>query len=308
MQQKQKMIIAGATGFIGTSLVEIFRKKFRIVILTRHIPESEKTDHQKDIEYVRWNDSNHNLQNAFKDCKILINLAGAGIGDKSWTEKRKAEILQSRTQSIRNLTGYMEKFQIQTDLIIQASATGFYGFDGNRVFVENDPAGKGFLAEVASSWEQAAEALRPFTKRMVIMRLGVVLSDKGGAFSKMVLPVKFGIGGPLGNGKQGFTWIHLEDVIGGISYLIENGKIEGIFNFVSPQILNQKDFTKIVAGYIHRPSFFSTPAWIIKLLLGQMGEELLIKGNKVKPERLLQSGFKYKYPDLSTALPALFRK
>ena len=140
------------------------------------------------------------------------------------------------------------------------------------------------------------------------MRLGVVLSDKGGAFSKMVLPVKFGIGGSLGNGKQGFTWIHLEDVIGGISYLIENEKIEGVINFVSPQILNQKDFTKNVAKFIHRPSFFPTPAWIIKLLLGQMGDELLIKGNKVKPERLLQSGFKYKYPDLSTALPALFRK
>ncbi|MFZ4462610.1 MAG: NAD-dependent epimerase/dehydratase family protein, partial [Bacteroidales bacterium] len=167
MQQKHKMIIAGATGFIGTSLVEFFRKKFRIVILTRHIPESEKTDHQKDIEYVRWNDSNLNLQSAFKDCKILINLTGAGIGDKAWTDKRKTEILQSRIQSIKNLTGFMDKYQVHADLIIQASAIGYYGFDDNRVFVENDSAGKGFLAEVATSWEEAATELRPFAKRMV---------------------------------------------------------------------------------------------------------------------------------------------
>lgn len=308
MEQKQKMIIAGATGFIGTVLVDFFRKKYKVVILTRNKPETENSDIEHDIEYISWNDTDLNLRNAFKDCHILINLAGAGIGDKAWSAKRKTEILESRIQSVKRLCILMEKFHVQTDLIIQASATGYYGFHDNQVFVESNAAGKGFLAEVALGWEKAASELQTYTKRMVIMRLGVVLSNKGGAFPKMVLPVKLGIGGPIGNGKQGFAWIHLHDVIKGVSYLIENENNIGIFNFVAPQILNQIGFTKHIARHLKRPAFFPTPAWIIRLLLGQMGDELLVKGNKVKPDKLIQSGFRFNYPDLSSALVELFDK
>jgi hypothetical protein len=301
----QKIVMIGATGFIGSALTEMLLVENELVIFSRKKYEVQKTDSSKKIRFVSFADSDEILLPAMEGCKVIINLAGAGIGDHRWSTNRKKEILESRVKTIQQLANLLHRINLCVETIIQASAIGYYGFSETKVFTEEDESGKGFLAEIARKWEKAANDLNPFTKRLIIMRLGVVLSGSSGAFPKMIAPFKFYIGGKLGTGKQWLSWIHLNDVLGAVYYFIDNQQCEGVYNLVSPKAVTNADFAKMVGKCLHKPAIFPTPSFLIKLALGQMGEELLLKGANVLPKRLTDAGFNFRFHKMEEALEQL---
>lgn len=301
----QKIVMIGATGFIGTALIEMLSAENELVIFSRRKSGNQKTDLKNKIRFVSFADPDDVLSAAIENCNVIINLAGAGIGDKRWSESRKKEILDSRVHTIQQLAGLLQRTKNTVETIIQASAIGYFGFSESLTFTENDKSGEGFLAEIARKWEEAANELQPFTKRLVVMRLGVVLSARGGAFSKMIAPFKLYLGGKLGNGRQWLSWIHLEDVLHSVSYFIDNQKCEGIYNLVSPHAVTNAEFAKKVGKRMHKPSIFPTPSFMLKLMFGQMGDELLLKGTHVLPKRLTQAGFTFRFKTMDEALVQL---
>lgn len=304
----QKIVMIGATGFIGTALIEMLSFENELVIFSRRISGNQKTDLKNKIRFVSFADPDDVLSAAIENCKVIINLAGAGIGDKRWSESRKKEILDSRVHTIQQLAGLLQRTKNNVETIIQASAIGYFGFSESLTFTENDKSGEGFLAEIARRWEEATNELQPFTKRLVVMRLGVVLSDRGGAFSKMIAPFKFFIGGKLGNGRQWLSWIHLEDVQRAVTYFIDNQQCEGVYNLVSPHAVTNAEFAKKVGKRMQKPSIFPTPSFMLKLMFGQMGDELLLKGTHVLPKRLTQAGFTFRFKTMDEALVQLIGK
>ncbi len=304
----QKIVMIGATGFIGTALIEMLSVENELVIFSRSKSGNQKADLKNKIRFVSFVDPDDVLTAAIENCKVIINLAGAGIGDKRWSESRKKEILDSRVHTIQQLAGLLQRTKNTVETIIQASAIGYFGFSESLIFTENDKSGEGFLAEIAKRWEEAANELKPFTKRLVVMRLGVVLSDRGGAFSKMIAPFKFFIGGKLGNGRQWLSWIHLEDVQHAVVYFIDNQQCEGVYNLVSPHAVTNAEFAKKVGKRMQKPSIFPTPSFMLKLIFGQMGDELLLKGTHVLPKRLTQAGFIFRFNTMDEALVQLIGK
>ncbi len=302
----QKIVMIGATGFIGGALIEMLSVENKLVIFSRKNIEGRKTDSSKNIRFVSFADSDEILLSAMENCKVIINLAGASIGDERWTTARKKEILASRVQTIQQLANLLHRINLCVETIIQASAIGYYGFSETRVFTEEDESGEGFLAEIAGKWEMAAKNnLNTYTKRLVVMRLGVVLSGNGGAFPKMIAPFNFYIGGKLGNGKQWLSWIHLDDVKQAVTFFIDNQQCHGVYNLVSPKAVTNTDFAKMVGKCLNKPTFFPTPSVLIKLVFGQMGEELLLKGANVLPMRLNDAGFKFQFSGMEEALDQL---
>ncbi|NOU46201.1 MAG: TIGR01777 family protein [Bacteroidales bacterium] len=303
---KKKIVLIGSTGFIGSSLVEMLSPDNELVIFTRNKNVVNDTLRDKNVRFVSFTDPDEILIPAMENCKVIINLAGAGIGDQRWTTARKKEILDSRVQTILQLSNLLLRIKLNVETIIQASAIGYYGFSEYKAFTENDESGEGFLAEIARKWEKSANDLNPFTKRLIIMRLGVVLSDSGGAFPKMIAPFKFYIGGKLGTEKQWLSWIHLEDVQHAVKYFIDNQQCEGVYNLVSPKAVTNTDFAKMVGKCLHKPAIFLTPSFLIKIAFGKMGEELLLKGAHVLPKRLTDAGFKFRFHKMEEALEQLF--
>ncbi len=302
MEKKSKMVIAGASGLIGTALIDVFRDVFQLVILTRTVAKKTVKSVDNQVMYYQWGAPHEQMEIALEGTRYLINLAGAGIGDQRWTSSRKQIILESRVQSVQKLSAWLTQFNVRPEVIVQASAIGYYGFSEEKMFTENDKLGSGFLAEVASQWEAAARSFENQCNRLIILRLGVVLSHKGGAFPKMALPVKLGLGGRIGHGRQGMSFIHLSDVSGAIRFFLDCVECEGVYNLVAPQRVSQSDFVKQIAKKLKRPAFVAAPAFAIRLFLGEMGNELLLKGAFVIPERLLASGYRFQYPELKKVL------
>ena len=191
------------------------------------------------------------------------------------------------------------------DFFVSASAVGFYGNRGDESLNENSPPGSGFLAEVCVDWERASEPLQNASIRTCWARIGIVLSPDGGALQKMLTPFRLGLGGNMGSGDQWFPWIDIDDLTQAFCFLVKNPKCSGAFNFTAPEILRQKDFAKTLARHLKRPSFFHAPEFLLKLALGEMGEDLLLASMKVLPEKLLEMGFEFKYPNLEKSLEHL---
>jgi len=305
---RQKIVMIGATGFIGTALAEMLAAENELVIFTRRKKEYQASDASKKIRFVSFTDPLDTLQSAMENCKVIINLAGAGIGDQRWSTNRKKEILESRVHTIHQLAGLLQQLNIAVETIIQASAIGYYGFSETKKFSENDVPGESFLAKIATNWETAAHDLSRFAKRLVVMRLGVVLSNKGGAFTKMLAPFEFYVGGKLGSGKQWLSWIHLEDVKGTVRYFMDNQPCEGVYNLVAPKAINNADMAKLIGRRLHKPALLSTPSLMIKLIFGKMGEELLLKGTHVIPQRLMECGYVFRFATMEAALVQLIKK
>jgi uncharacterized protein (TIGR01777 family) len=304
----QKIVMIGATGLIGSALIEMLSVENELVIFTRRKSEFQNDDSMKKMQLVSFADPDEILLPAMENCKVIINLAGASIGDQRWSQNRKKEILDSRVKTIQQLANLLLRINLKVDTIIQASAIGYYGFSETNIFSERDASGEGFLAEIARKWEMAANNLKPFAKRLIIMRLGVVLSGHGGAFPKMIAPFKFYIGGKIGNGKQWLSWIHLQDVKAAVKFFIDNQQCEGVYNLVSKNAVANVDFSKMVGKHLHKPGVFPTPSCLIKLVFGQMGEELLLKGTNVVPTRLNEAGFVFRFKTMDEALAQLIDK
>jgi hypothetical protein len=300
-----RIAITGSTGLIGTKLVEYFGQKghrlTRIVRPGRHedLPNIVYWDIRKmtmDREKLEGHDA-------------VIHLAGAGIAEHRWSPQYKKEIMDSRLKGTELLVNALQQLQDPPKVLLCASAMGFYGNDRmDSPKDESAPPGEGFLSDVCRAWEKAAEPAETAGIRVVTLRTTTVLSERGGALAKMLPVFKLGLGGKLGRGEQPFSWICLEEIPHIISYLIDHEDIRGPVNLAAPSTVTNAEFTKILGDVLRRPVIFPVPAFGLRLLFGEMGEELLLNGVHVVPRRLRESGYGFKYPDLRTTLQAALRE
>lgn len=297
-----KIIIAGATGLIGEALVKRLIGRHELVLFSRNVPAARQRFNAPGIHFADWHQPPSHLAALIEGSKVLINLAGAGIGDARWTTQRKQALLWSRVQTVEALHTLIKASELQLDTIIQASAVGYYGNSDEEVFDETSQAGSGFLSEVSVKWEEAAHRMADITRRLVIIRSGVVLAAQGGALPKMALPFRFFAGGPLGSGKQWLSWIDIEDEVEAILFLLNNTHCEGPYNLVAPEAVRQKDFAKALGRVLNRPALMPAPAFAIRLALGEMGQELLLRGARVQPRRLLEAGFNFHFTRVEASL------
>ncbi|MGK5594934.1 MAG: TIGR01777 family oxidoreductase [Parachlamydiaceae bacterium] len=295
-----KILIGGATGFIGSALVPFLRKHgHEVIILTR---KKEKSDG------IFWDPNQFQLDgNELEGFDAVINLAGENIAAGRWTVERKRKILDSRTETTRLLCKTLAKLKKPPQVLLNASAIGYYGYDLEKEVDEAAAKGNGFLAEVCEQWENATQPAKEAGIRTVIMRFGIVLSPKGGALAKMLKPFKWGLAGIVGSGKQWVSWIALDDLLGAVAHFLNHPECEGPFNVVSPSPVRNEALTKELSAVLNRPAFFPLPAFIAKGLLGQMADETLLANAKVCPAKLQDSRFFFQYPQLKEALTHLLR-
>ncbi len=303
-----KIIIIGATGLIGRKLAEhLTAKNHQVVIVSRSTGRAKELfpGHK---DFAGWDGRSVDiLTGIVNGSDAVVNLAGENIAGGRWTEKRRQQIIESRVNSTNAVVKAINNSTKKPGALLQASAIGFYGAHLMKVFTEKDVTGSGFLAEVSQKWESAAAELDP-SVRLVFLRTGVVLDPGGGALKQMQTPFKFWIGGHIGTGKQWFSWIHLEDEIRAITYLLENPQSKGAFNLTAPQPVTMKEFARSLGYAMKRPSWLQVPSIAIKLLMGQMGEEMVLNGQKVIPEKLMNQGFEFRYEKAKDALLEIYQK
>ena len=234
--------------------------------------------------------------------RAVVHLAGESIAEGRWTQAKMARIRESRVQGTRLLAEGLARLPEPPPVLVCASAIGFYGEGGDRIQTEEAARGAGFLADVCADWEQATQPAADAGMRVVQLRIGVVLAPDGGALKKMLPPFKLGLGGRLGSGDQYMSWIHIEDLVHAICKSIDDPSLAGPVNATSPQPVRNQEFTKTLGRVLRRPTIFPLPAFMARLALGKMADELLLASMRVKPERLLDSGFAFRHPNLDGAL------
>lgn len=237
-----------------------------------------------------------------EDCDAVIHLAGAGISDHRWTESYKDLIRSSRIRGTSAVAKALGRCTQRPRVLVCASAIGFYGNRGDEILDETSTSGIGFLPQVARDWEAACEPARDVGVRVVNARFGVILSTMGGALAKMLPLFKLGLGGPLGSGKQWISWVALQDVIAAIQFVIEHEELHGPVNVVAPAPIRNADFVRTLGRVLHRPAFLSVPTFALKLVMGEMADELLLARQRVIPNVLQKSGFKFQFPEIEAAL------
>lgn len=278
-----RIVICGANGFIGRKLsVAMQRRKWEIIPLGR-------ADFEKGTGH---------LARKISGADVLVNLAGAPIVQR-WTESYKQELRNSRIITTQRLVDALRMTVQIPKLFISTSAIGIYSLAGRHTELAYNPAGD-FMGKLCQDWEAEAKVAEAYT-RTVIFRLGVVLAAEGGALPKMLLPFRLGIGGRIGSGRQGFSWIHIRDLIAAYFFVIENSQLSGTFNLTSPEPIDNRTFTRTIARILHRPAWFAVPVFVLKIIYGE-GSAAIIGGPTVLPERLMKSGFQYSFPTLEGAL------
>lgn len=300
-----KILITGATGLVGSKLLEkLFTSGHDdIRILTR-----SKSNYQGPfpVELFEWDPVQGLLENgALENVDTIINLAGENVADGRWSEKRKRNILESRVKGLELITNQITTLDKKPTKLISSSAIGIYGDRGDEVLTEESSHGSGFLADVCKRWEYAALEHGIAELESHCLRTGIVLSTEGGALKKMLPPFKMGVGGNLADGKQYMSWIHIDDLVGQIIYLLENKGQHKIYNAVAPQAVTNSVFTKTLGKQLRRPTLFPVPGFMLKLIFGEMSEVLLGSQN-VTPQNFNQEGYEFKYKSLDEALKNLF--
>lgn len=293
MALPQRIAVTGASGLIGTALIGHLKSEGHTVqrLVRRSVVSADE---------IQWDPRAGTVDlAALEGVDAVIHLAGANVGDKRWTKKYKAEILNSRLLGTTTISNAVN--QVKPQVFISASAIGWYGETGNRAVTESDRPGDDFLAAVCKEWEGAADLAND--TRVVKIRTGLVLDPTGGALGKMLPLFKFGLGGKLGNGKQWWSWITLHDQIRAICYLLEK-PIEGPVNLTAPNPATNQEFTAALARAMHRPALFPVPAIALKVALGGFSTEIL-GSKKVIPQKLIDAGFTFDYPHIATALAEL---
>ncbi|MHC4293129.1 MAG: TIGR01777 family oxidoreductase [Planctomycetota bacterium] len=297
-----KVVVTGATGFIGQVLCNMLVNCHQVVALTRNVQKA-KSALAHSVEIMSWDGRNPGKwQNCIDNSDAIINLAGTNVASGRWTTKKKHNILNSRLDTIRALSEAISSSKVKPKVFIQSSAIGYYGSRGTEPLDEDSESGNGFLAEVCKEVELKSREFESLGLRLVIIRSGVVLGSRGGALPRMIRPFRFYAGGILGRGRQLISWIILDDEISAIKHLLENDTLKGIFNLTSPSPVTNRDFFKAVGRVLNRPCWLAVPVIALKILLGEMGEELLLSSQKVYPKRLLDEGFKFMHSDLRSAL------
>ena len=297
-----KVFMTGGTGFVGTYLTrKLIAEGHKVTILT---PSQMGTELK--ITGLTYLDGNPTIKGKWQDAvgehDVIINLAGASIFSR-WTPEQKKILRESRIETTRNLVSALPADAGRITLF-STSAVGYYGFHEDEELTENMPAGDDFLAKLAYDWEKEALNAQAKGTLVVITRFGIVLGKNGGALGQMIPLFKFFLGGPLGSGKQWFSWVHMEDLAQAFIFLLKHPEIKGAVNICSPTPVRNTDLGRAIGKVLHRPSFMPAPGFMIKLILGEFGS-VLLKGQRVIPRRLLDAGFKFKYPDIEEALKGI---
>lgn len=297
-----KILISGASGFIGSALkssLELAGNEVYTLVRKPSDKASQKT--------IYWNLEKGELEpELIEGFDAIINLAGENIADERWTKNKKNAILNSRISATRLLFETVKKLKSPPKVLINASAIGYYGDRGENWVDESSPPGKGFLAEVCKEWEAATYPHAELGSRVVLIRIGVVLDKSGGVLQKMAPPFQFGLGGRLGSGEQYLSWISLRDLIKIIEFAIQTPSVSGPVNAVGPNPVKNSEFTKALGKVLSRPTFLPLPAFMVKLVFGQMGEELMLASTRVRPEKLLKERFVFSDETIEAALKVIF--
>jgi len=299
-EKRKKILVSGSNGLIGQQLCAFLSTGgHEIIPLLR--PESPIPVWSN--THVIWDpNTGEIIEGNLDGFDVIINLAGAGIGDKRWTKKRMNLIHDSRIGPTEKLCKLIANLSTPPELLISGSAIGWYGNRGEEVLNETSSEGNGFLSEVSINWEKATKKASDAGIRVVHIRSGIVLSASGGALQRMLFPAKMGTGGPIAGGKQMMSWISLDDEIYAIHHIIMNKNIEGPVNLTSPESLSQKTFMKQLGKVLRRPAFLPLPGFMIKLLFGKMGTTLVVEGQNVYPQKLLENGYIFEHTDIEKCL------
>ncbi len=293
----RKVAVTGASGMIGAEVVKRLTAKGRAVVkLVRGTPKSTVNEAQWSVEEGLVNPAR--LEGLFG----VIHLAGENIAGGRWTEDRKRRIRNSRVQGTERLCRDLAALHRKPEVLVCASAIGYYGDRGTTVLDERSPPGQGFLPDVCLEWEAATKAAADAGIRVVNVRIGVVLSKQGGALEKMLLPFKMGVGGKVGSGKQYWSWVALDDVVGALLHALDCQKLSGPVNAVSPNAVTNAEFTSVLGSVLHRPTILPMPAFAAKLALGQMADDLLLASAHVVPKKLEETGYQFQHPQLRECL------
>ncbi|MEG4408444.1 thylakoid membrane protein ThyD [Microcoleus sp. MON2_D5] len=300
-----KVAIAGATGFVGSRLVEKLQAAgHKVVVLSRDAAKAGRVfpaSAYPNLEVVAYTPAESgDWQKSIAGCDAVVNLAGVPIAEERWTEARQQAILDSRRLTTAKLVEAIVNANPRPSVLVSASAIGYYGTSETAEFDETSPAGNDFLAAVCKDWEAAAQPAKNAGTRVAILRLGIVLG-MGGALAKMLPPFKLFAGGPLGTGKQWFSWVHREDVVDLILYALQNSQVEGVLNATAPNPVRMNELCQTLGEVLQRPSWLPVPGFALEMLLGD-GAKLVLEGQKVLPKQTLASGFQYQYPTLKLAL------
>ncbi|WP_303291975.1 TIGR01777 family oxidoreductase [Marinobacter sp. SS5-14b] len=293
----QRILITGGTGFIGRALCkELLAKGHSLTVYSRQKPEVV-TAVCGAVEAT----ADLNLLKAHVGFDVVFNLAGEGIADKRWSDARKQALLDSRVAVTQTLVNVIRTWRNLPGVLISGSAVGYYGDQGERLVTEDTPPHPEFTHKLCADWEQAALSLEADAVRTCLSRTGVVVGKGGGFLQRMVLPFKLGLGGRLGSGRQYMPWVHRDDVVACLIWMMESEQAEGPYNVVSPAPVTNAEFTRTLAEVLHRPALFPAPAPVLKAVLGEMAG-LLLTGQNAVPARLQAEGFTFRYPNLKPAL------
>ncbi|PWN71780.1 TIGR01777 family protein [Chryseobacterium phosphatilyticum] len=300
---KEIVLITGANGMIAKELAKKIGNEYELRFLTR----KKKRDNE-----FEWDLRKKTVDEAaFENVSHIIHLAGANISEKRWTDERKKELISSRIDSAALLRSILTQKEITLKSFISASGINFYGTKTTeKIYSESDPPGHDFLSEVVVLWENAADHFKEhnIAERVVKIRTAVVLSKNDGALKKMIPPIQYGVGSPLGSGKQYMPWIHIEDLCSIYEFALKNSGIHGAYNAVSPQHSTNAELTKEIAQVLKKPLFMpNVPSFILKLIFGELSTAIL-EGSRASSQKIQQAGFRFKYPELKDALSDLLNK
>jgi uncharacterized protein len=290
------ILVSGSTGLIGSELISVLAENHHHIIRLVRRNETGRDE-------IHWDPNAGTLDtHALDGIDAVIHLAGENIAAGRWTVERKRRIRHSRIKGTQLLAQSLARLFDPPKVLISVSATGFYGNRGEERLDEESDPGIGFLPELCQQWEASTNAAMLRGIRVVIPRVGMVLSEKGGALPLMLPAFRLGIGGKIGSGRQYMSWITLQDLVGVINHIINTPFLQGPVNAVSPNPVTNRDFTKALAHSLGKPSLFALPSFAARLAFGEMADEVLLASARVFPEKLKQSGFKFKFPDLESAL------
>ncbi len=296
-----RIAVTGSSGLIGTALSEALRQ--RGDRLQRIVRSASRTTSDEDVVW----DIEHGVLDGqrLEGADAVVHLAGENIASGRWTARRKERILQSRTGSTSLLARTLAGLHHKPRVLACASAIGIYGDRGDELLSEKSEPGTTFLARVCQQWEAAAQVAADAGIRLVHLRFGMVLSTEGGALPKMLTPFRLGLGGPIGNGRQFMSWVAIDDVVGAIEHVLDHDAVRGPVNIVAPQPVTNREFATVLGRVLRRPAVLPLPAPVVRLLMGEMADELLLASARVVPARLEQSGYTFRYDRLEAALRAL---
>lgn len=298
----KKILITGATGIIGSVLSKkLIEKNYTLTVFTRNISKAKKIIPGA-FEYVRWNYEKPELwKNYLSGKDAVIHLAGANLFNKRWNKKYKKIIWKSRILSCNNIVEAIKTISNKPEVLVCASGSNYYGEKNDEILTEESPPGNDFLAQLCIAWENEAAKVEELGIRRISMRTGAVLSTKGGALKEFLMPLKFFVGGPIGTGSQWFPWIHIEDTVNAYIFALENQNLTGAVNLSSPNCVTMNEFAKRFGKVLDRPSFFKVPKIILRIVLGEIAE-YIIKSMRMKPQKLIENDFNFKFKNLEDAL------